>query len=635
MVIYDAYVNEFIKKCETPRELIGEIKINMLNKFGLRVAENEERSWMNSLPRVANLLMKQEEDYRRVLIEFNVPTSKKRIDFIILGTNREGKPSAWILELKQWSEVTEVEWNTFRVGRYRDTHPSDQAADYKFRLQHEMGMENKIDMEASAYLHNLESDDSPLLTDKYKDMLDRAKLFYALNEYELAEAMDEKTIIRKSDAAFELFKGAKWMPTEKFQDIVRKDFQSIRLVGSQKVIYEKICHFLKRWDKEEKMTFIISGDPGSGKTVIAFKILNWIVSELKAKMQMMLPGQEVRKAFQDSLSNHILSQNISGSNVWNNYDMAIIDEGHKAIGRDVGYINYERNFEQLKFAIVLIDDDQVINRKGITKDEVIEIAEEKGHIVREYNIDENFRNSGERVLLDWIDHVFYGRSTTSGDIEYEQIKYINDSQVFKLYGYKSAKEFTDSYFKIAEDDHSTRLASLWTAGYYMGPADENGLPGPTFHIGDEAFTWNPNEEWLKAIAKNNSEWVATYDKKLIKYAGDRKQFLIGKPNPRFVAYFNHVQGYEFHNMFVYIPNVFTYENGEIIFHRDKLAKEVQTSQTWSPTSKSKSLKGRDPYTLNKKYFLNRVKVLLTRGTKSTHVFAEDENLNKYINEKID
>ena len=64
------------------------------------------------------------------------------------------------------------------------------------------------------------------------------------------------------------------MPTEKFQDIVRKDFQSIRLVGSQKVIYEKICRFLRKQDREEKMTFIISGDPGSGKTVIAFKILN-------------------------------------------------------------------------------------------------------------------------------------------------------------------------------------------------------------------------------------------------------------------------------------------------------------------------------------------------------------------------
>ncbi len=634
MIIYDAYINEFIKASKDPRVLVAEINSNLIKKFGIRVAENEQRSWANSLPRVAKLLKESKEDYRRVLVEFNIPTSKKRIDFIILGKNKNGIPSAWLLELKQWSNVKEEEWNSFRVGRYIDTHPSEQANDYKFRLEHEMGMKGKVDIKSAAYLHNLEDKNSPLLKGEYNEILKKAKLYSSLNEEELSRAIEYQTIIKSSKEAFEYFKSAKWMPTKRFKELVKEDFNSLTLVGSQKVIYEKIEKFVKRWDKKEKMTFLISGDPGSGKTIIAFKLMHLFVSELGMKMQMMLPGQEVRKAFKDDLSSKALSQNISGASIWNGYDAVVIDEAHKAIGRDTGNVNYSRNYDKINFAIVLIDNDQVINRKGITKEEVKEIAIEHGHSVREYNIHENFRNSGERSLLDWIDHTLYNRKTISGDIEYEQTMYVNKNQEYKLRGYKTAKEFTDSYFNVRSNKKSTRITSLWTSGYYIGPADKNGLPKATLKIGDIGFPWNPNEEWAKTVKTNNLEDFITYSKEIKRYSADRKLFLTGDPHPSFIAYFNHIQGYEFENIFVYIPNVFTYKDGEIIFHRDRLAKEVLTSQTWSPTSKSKGLKGRDPYKLNKGYFLNRVKVMLTRGTKSTHVFAEDEALNKYLNKKI-
>ena len=640
MVIYDAYVNEFIKKCETPRELVDEIRINLMNKFGIRVAENEQRSWANSLPRVAKLLIESEDDFRRVLIEFNIPTSKKRIDFIILGKNKNDKPSAWLLELKQWSDVTEKEWNEFRVGRYTDSHPSDQANDYKFRLNHEMGMSGKIDIKASAYLHNLNDKNSPLLHKKYDEFFEGAKMYYALNEYELSNEIDEQTIIRNSEEAFELFKDAKWMPTEKFRDIVRNDFKNITLVGTQKLIYEKICNFITKWDKEEKMTFIISGDPGSGKTIVAFKIMNWIMSELYANgeitgMQLMLPGQEVRKAFMDGVSDKILSSRISGANAWKDCDMAIIDEGHKAVGRDYGQVNYARNFKQLKFVIVLIDDDQVINRNGITKGEVIEIAKENGHSVKEYNIEESFRNSGERLLIDWIKTNLYMENVVNGDFTYEQDEYINENANYKLWAYGGPKEFTDAYFACRAENASTRMASLWTENWHLGPANEDGNPEMNIKIGNEGFAWNPNEEWLNALKKNNSEYVNTYNKEVLKLAKDRKLFLLGEPNSRFIAYYNHVQGFEFENIFVYIPNILTFEEGKIIFHRERVPENVRALQLFSePISNSKYLRGRDPYELNKRFFLNRVKVLMTRGTKTTHIYAEDNALNEYICSKI-
>ncbi|MCR8612947.1 MAG: DUF2075 domain-containing protein [Mycoplasma sp.] len=635
MIIYDSTINEFLENVKDPYKISALINTNLINKFGIKVSESERKSWFLSLPKVAETIKKSKKDNRRILIEFNLPTSKKRVDFIILGKNKDGKPSAWIIELKQWSNITEVEWNNFRVGKYNDSHPSYQADDYKYRLEHEMGMHDLIDIKASAYLHNLNNENSPLLDkSKYNEILQKAWLYSIHDQKELSENINQHTIIKDGDKAFELFKDAKWNPTLSFKEHVENDFNNINLVGTQKLIFEKISRFIKSWNKEDKITFIISGDPGSGKTIIAFKLLNLLVSKLGMKLQMMLPGQEVRKAFKDMFASKILSTNISGANMRKGYDAAIIDEAHKAIGRDTGVINYKNNYKNLKFAIILIDNDQVINKKGINKETVEKIAIENGHKVRNYNIDENFRNSGERMLIDWIDSTFYKREIVSGAIHYNQKKYVNLNMQYKLHSYNDAKSFTDKYFEIRKKINSTRLTSLWSKSFYVGPADENGMPKATLFIGEKGFIWNPNEEWKNKLDNEDRSYFKTYNKEVKRNANDRKVFLTGNPHPNFIAYFNHIQGYEFENIFVYIPNIFTMDNNEIIFHRNRLAKEVKSSQTWSPNSKSISLGNNDPNKLNKLYFLNRLKVMLTRGTKSTHVFAEDKKLNDYIKNRI-
>ena len=637
MIIYQATVNEFKKDVED-NNIEAIISNNLYTKFGIKVGNSEKRSWTNSLPHVLNLLTINKNDYRVVLCEFNIPTSKKRIDFIVLGQNKVNKPSAWIIELKQWSSVTQEEINMFKVGRYMDSHPSYQAQDYKYRLNHKMGLVDLVDIQASAFLHNLHDKESVLFNDEYTEILSQIALFSHWDKSKLSLLVNNHTMHGSGTAAKEFFKSANWRPSVQFLELVKNNFDDLTLVGSQKIIYEQIEEFVRTSEtSKQKLTFLISGDPGSGKTVMAFKLLNLITLHFSLKMQMMVPGQEVREAFKHKLINHVLSSKICGSNMHLGYDSVIIDEAHKAVGRDYGNINYQNNYKQLEFAIIFIDDDQVINKKGITKDEVKRIAISNGHKVHEYNIEENFRALGERTLLDWIDYVFYNRSTISGEFEYKQVKYNNNYQKYKLYGYGSPKKFTDSYFNTRQLHKNTRIVSLWHEGYYIGEADINGLPKATFTIGDEPFIWNPNTEWANQVSKNNKSFLSTYNNHVKKYMNDRKLFLTGKPNVRFIAYFNHIQGYEFDNIFVYIPNVFTYENNIILFHRDRLASEVRSSQTWAPNSGSPKLKNKTQnqiYEINKRFFINRIKVMLTRGVYSTHIYAEDSNLNNYINSKI-
>ena len=65
-----------------------------------------------------------------VAIEFTIPTTSKRIDFILTGLNQFQDDSVIIIELKQWSEAQKVEGKdgvvkTILGGGIRETtHPS-------------------------------------------------------------------------------------------------------------------------------------------------------------------------------------------------------------------------------------------------------------------------------------------------------------------------------------------------------------------------------------------------------------------------------------------------------------------------------------------------------------------------------
>ena len=636
MIIYDSSVKDFIQKSQVPYKLVAEIRVNLLNKFGIKVGNSEQKSWANSLPKIAKLLIQSKNDHRKVLIEFNIPCSKKRVDFIILGKNKDNKPSAWIVELKQWSEVKEIEWNEFIISnKYISNHPSLQAKIYKDIINEKMGLRKLVDIKASAYLHNMKNKNNALFKGEYQDALNQAYLYVPSDQKKLKNSIEFHTIIKNGNKAFNYFKTMKWMPTQKFKDIIKNDFESIDLVGTQELIYQKIEKFIKKRKHSDKLTFLISGDPGSGKTIIAFKLLNLLVSTFGINIQMMIPGQEVRKSFKKLMYSKALIDNISGSQLWKNFDASIIDEGHKATGRYTGFVNYQRNYEKLKFAIIFIDNGQVVSKKGITKEKIKEIAQKNDHKVYEYNIEENFRNQGERQLLDWIDTTFYNKEISFDGVNYKQEKYINENQNYKLYSYKNAKDFTNSYFKIRNHNpYSTRIASLWSKNFYIGPADKNGFPKPTLFIGEEGFIWNPNDQWKLLLFEKNKNYFKKYNKEVKKLANNTNLFLTGKYYKKFISYFNNIQGYEFDNIFVYIPKIFTYENNQIVFNLDEVFENARKENLWSKNSKSKNLNGEDPQKLNKIYFLNRLKILLTRGTKSTHVYAEDKKLNDYIQNKI-
>ena len=94
-------------------------------------------------------------------IEYKIPQTAKRIDFILTGQGRDRRDTAVIVELKQWTEAEATEQDgvveTFVGGGRREvTHPSYQAWTYAALIRdfNETVQEGDIELRPCAYLHN-------------------------------------------------------------------------------------------------------------------------------------------------------------------------------------------------------------------------------------------------------------------------------------------------------------------------------------------------------------------------------------------------------------------------------------------------------------------------------------------------
>ena len=162
MIIYNETSSKFLNHIYENK--IGYVlKENVLAKMNKVVSQNELRSWENSLPQMAKVLRDASlKEDTHVLLEYKLPSSEKRIDFLITGQDGQGRKNAVIIELKQWQKAKVSEGNgivrTFLGKRERETvHPSYQASSYKrylLNFNESLYSDSTISLHSCAYLHN-------------------------------------------------------------------------------------------------------------------------------------------------------------------------------------------------------------------------------------------------------------------------------------------------------------------------------------------------------------------------------------------------------------------------------------------------------------------------------------------------
>ncbi len=151
---------------------------------GRRTGKSEIDSWINSLQYMDRVLTDGDiPSDAGVAIEYHIPQSSKRIDFILTGKDDQDRESAILIELKQWQHAAltakdAIVSTRFKHGETETPHPSYQAWSYKCLLEdfNQTVQEEKIQLYPCAYLHNYEQDD--VITNKfYDEYIQKAPVF--------------------------------------------------------------------------------------------------------------------------------------------------------------------------------------------------------------------------------------------------------------------------------------------------------------------------------------------------------------------------------------------------------------------------------------------------------------------------
>ena len=118
-----------------------------------------------------------------IAIEYNIPQTSKRVDFIISGYDEKDQSNVVIVELKQWDSITAIDGMDGLVETYTGNamrhvvHPSYQAWSYAMLISdyNQAVQEGDIKLFPGAYLHNYRRhEDDPLDKSQYEVYLEDA-----------------------------------------------------------------------------------------------------------------------------------------------------------------------------------------------------------------------------------------------------------------------------------------------------------------------------------------------------------------------------------------------------------------------------------------------------------------------------
>ena len=282
MIVYKASKREFTKDFTEGciEDIVRESVQKHLRK---KVGNSEYRSWSNSLPQIGMLLIDDDiPDDAGVAIEYSIPSTQNRIDFIITGQNEERQDHAVLIELKQWEKASltnkDAIVNTlFSHGKKDTQHPSYQAWSYAMLLKsyNTAVYDGDIELAPCAYLHNYK-EDGVIKNEFYKEYLDAAPLFCKDDKVDLKDFI--KRYIKfgdQKDIIFEIENG-EIRPSKVLADSMvslMKGNKEFTLIDDQKEVFEEAKSLAKKSKVGTKQVLIVEGGPGTGKSVVAINLL--------------------------------------------------------------------------------------------------------------------------------------------------------------------------------------------------------------------------------------------------------------------------------------------------------------------------------------------------------------------------
>lgn len=619
MIIYSGSKADFMVQVEEDA-IAYTIRDNILEKMHRKTPDAEFRSWVNSLEYMYKVL--NDDGIPRnsgIAIEYNLPDTAKRVDFLVPGYDAKRSANVVIIELKQWEKLNKVEGldalvETFTGGRERRVvHPSYQAWSYAemIRDYNEYAQIAGVNLWPCAYLHNyMRVQDDPLDDPIYKDYLDEAPAFAKGDVRKLREFI--KRVVETGDDSEILYEidNGRIKPSKSLQDAIVGMLESnpeFNLIDDQKVVFERIMELSRQCERDgKKRVLIATGGPGTGKTVIAMNLLARLTQE-GVFAQYCSKNSAPRTVYAKKLKGHRTKSSIDnmfkGSGAYvdaprNAVGVVLADEAHRLNEKSGLYGNQGINqiheiIHAARLSVFFIDECQRVTVKDIgSVGEIKRWAAVNGAEVYEEELTSQFRCNGSDGYLAWLDDVLEIRETANYDIE--GIDY--DFEVLD-----SPDEMRQKVIERNQGSNKSRIL----AGYCWnwpraGRADTN---THEITIGDFEISWNLDGGEAFALSPTS-----------INEAGC----------------IHTTQGLEFEYVGVIIGDDLRYEGDHVV---TDYTKRAGTDQSIKGLKKMEREDQKHALKLADEIIKNTYRTLMTRGMKGCYVYATDPNLRSYLKER--
>ena len=575
----------------------------------------EYRSWANSMQYMCNVLDDRDiSDECNVAIEYQIPLTSKRIDFLIAGQDSQAKQNVVIVELKQWetSEPTSREdvVRAFTGGANRYVaHPSYQAYSYSKTIEgfNEAVATEQIHLIPCVYLHNYKEESRKYIDETYyKEAVQLAPVFLGRDATKLQSFIKQFIHQRAGKDLLMTIENGKIRPSKSLQDTLAsmlKGNTEFCLIDEQKVAYEtvrkKLENVLK--GKSGKTTIIIKGGPGTGKSVVAIRLLCDLIQKNYSALYVTknaaprnvyfakLRQQNFKQTYINSLFRSAYSFTSASTN---SIDCILADEAHRLMQNSGQYMPGSKPqawdiINAAKVSVFFIDEEQkVTTADACTIEAIRSYANMLGSEILEgedYNLTSQFRCNGSDSYLALINSILgmHSSPNTLLDLDY-------DIQVF------------DSPTKMREALRTKNIInnkSRMLAGY--------------------CYEWNSKNNASAMDIRLEDGFEAQWN------FGDTKTWAIDPDSFDQVGCIHTSQGLEFDYVGVIIGKDLVYCNNQ-----------VQTNPRFRARTDHSLSGSKGNQQLADSIIRNTYKTLLTRGQKGCYIYCEDKALAEYIRQQI-
>ena len=618
MIIYQASKRQFLH--HALRDDIEDVVTrHYRSATGHGVSPGEVRAWKHSLLEMAKVLGDEEipED-AGVAIEYQLPQSAKRIDFVITGEDAGARSKVIIVELKQWSgsrrsDKDAIVWaqRGGGGGEREGTHPSYQAWSYAAYLEdfNAAVQDGAMALHPCAYLHNHPRDgeiDHP----HYREHLERAPLFLERERRKLQAFIREHVRFGDRKGALYAIENGRIRPSKMLADNVAGLLQGkpeFVLIDDQKLVHETILQADAR-AAQRKQVVIVQGGPGTGKSVVAINLLGALIGRSR-NARYVSKNAAPRAVYEAKLAGTFkktrISNLFSGSGAFVNlaadtYDTLVVDEAHRlneksGLYRNLGDNQVRELIRSARCTVFFVDDDQRVTLLDIGHtDELRRHARDLGAEVTELALSSQFRCNGSDGYLAWLDHTLEKRETANPTLdtgEYDFRVFDNPAELHAL---------------IELKNRATNRSRV-VAGYcWKWPSRKDAqawdIELPTF---DYRRRWN--------LDKDGSLWIVT--------PGSVEQ----------VGCIHTCQGLELDYVGVIIGPDLVYRDGRIVTDATKRATSDQSVKGLKAMLKAEPANAR---ALAEAIVKNTYRTLMTRGMKGCYVYCTDAPLAAYLRSRL-